>query len=440
MLSTLTPLIIIAIAVIFMFKRIDVRLSLGLCAAGLFLISGKLPQLFVIIVQQMTNEKTVVPICTAMGFAYVLRLTECDRHLTHLLITPLRHSKWLLIPGGIITAYIVNMAIVSQSSTAAIVGTVLLPLLLSVGIAPVIAGAVLLLGSSMGGELFNPGAVEIVKLAELTGEPVATLVAKVLPINLLASVTTLIVFCILTASKLGVLLRLTTSLQSPVPATPVPNSESPKPFRLNLIKAFVPLLPMALLFIVPALVQLPKEFSNNSVLIAAAMLVAVIAAFLTTPSVAPSISAVFFEGAGYAYSNIISIVIVATIFTEGIKANGLIELLTSTLANRAILAKFASIILPFTLALLTGSGNASAIAVMNVLVPIADTINLSPVKIGALVSVAAQLGRTMSPVAAVVIMSSTIVQQPPHFLIKFVAIPLLAGLTILLVAGLFSWI
>ncbi|TWH43761.1 hypothetical protein [Dulcicalothrix desertica] len=47
MLSTFAPLMIIMIAIIFMFKRIDVRLSLGLCTAGLFFIAGKLPQLFI---------------------------------------------------------------------------------------------------------------------------------------------------------------------------------------------------------------------------------------------------------------------------------------------------------------------------------------------------------------------------------------------------------
>ncbi len=197
MLSTIAPLLITFIAIIFMFRHIDVRLNLGLCAAGLFLIAGKFPQLFVIIAQQMANEKTVVPICTAMGFAYVLKLTECDYHLTKLLISPLRYGKWLLIPGGIIAAYIVNMAIISQSSTAAIVGTVLLPLLQAIGIMPMIGGSLLLLGSSMGGELFNPGAVELVKLAELTKLPVSTLVAKVMPVDLLASVTALIVFWIL---------------------------------------------------------------------------------------------------------------------------------------------------------------------------------------------------------------------------------------------------
>lgn len=434
MLSTVAPLVIILIAIILMFKRVDVRLSLGLCAVLLFLIAGKWQQIFVIIAQQMTNEKTVVPICTAMGFAFVLRLTECDRHLTHLLLVPLRYTRTLLIPGGIIAAYIVNSAIISQSSTAAIVGTVLLPLLLAANIQPIIAGSLLLLGSSIGGELFNPGAVEIGKLTELTKVPATTLVAQVMPVNMMASVTVLIVFCLQAVifSPSATLSVEDTKTDSSV--------ASSKPFDINLIKALIPLLPLALLFIVPALVQLPKEFSNNSVSIAAAMLIAVAAAGLTTPKQSARLVATFFDGVGFAYANIISIIIVATIFTEGIKANGLILHLTNALANRPSAAKFASVILPFTLAGVTGSGSAPAIAVMNILVPVAATMNLDPVKIGALTASSAQLGRTISPVAAVVIMSATISGQPPLNLVKCVAIPLLAGLIALLVAAFANWI
>lgn len=435
MLETLAPLAIILIAIILMFKRVDVRLNLGLSAAALFLIAGKLPQLFVFITQQMTNEKTVVPICTAMGFAYVLRITECDRHLTHLLLTPLRYGRWLLIPGGIITAYIVNMAIISQSSTAAIVGTVLLPLLQAGGSKTVIAGSLLLLGSSMGGELFNPGAVELVKLAELTGQPVTSLTVKVLPVNLLASVTALIVFCFLV-----VILSRKNAASVEDTQTDSSVAHSGKPLRLNPLKALVPLLPMALLFIVPTLVQLPEEFSNNSVSIAAAMLIAVAAAGLSAPKESGRLVATFFEGIGFAYANIISIIIVATIFTEGIKANGLIEILTNALAHRPIAAKFASLILPFTLAGVTGSGSAPAIAVMNVLVPVAAKMNLDAIGLGALIAVAAQLGRTMSPVAAVVVMCATLSGQSPVDLVKYVTIPLLSGFFALLVAALANWV
>ncbi|HBE56507.1 MAG TPA: C4-dicarboxylate transporter, partial [Cyanobacteria bacterium UBA11366] len=91
-----------------MLNLIDVRLILLVSAAVLFLISGEFTQFFVIFAQQMANPNTIVPICSCLGFASVLKLTECDIHLTHLLITPLRYGKWLLIPGGIIAAYIVN--------------------------------------------------------------------------------------------------------------------------------------------------------------------------------------------------------------------------------------------------------------------------------------------------------------------------------------------
>jgi DcuC family C4-dicarboxylate transporter len=210
--------------------------------------------------------------------------------------------------------------------------------------------------------------------------------------------------------------------------------------RLNPLKALVPLLPMALLFIVPTLIQLPQEFSNNTVSIAVAMSIAVAAAGLTAPKKSGRLMATFFEGVGFAYANIISIIIVATIFTEGIKANGLIEILTNALAHRPIAAKFASLILPFALAGVTGSGSAPAIAVMNVLVPVAAKMNLDAIGLGALIAVAAQLGRTMSPVAAVVVMCATLSGQPPLNLVKYVTIPLLAGLVALLVAALANWV
>ena len=47
----------------------------------------------------------------------VLRATGCDRHLVHLLIRPLRRARWAALPGGIAAAYLVNLAVPSQSSS-----------------------------------------------------------------------------------------------------------------------------------------------------------------------------------------------------------------------------------------------------------------------------------------------------------------------------------
>ena len=187
-------LIDLVVVTVLIVRRVDVRLVLLAAAVPLFAVSGGLKLMLTKLVAEMANRGTVVPICTALGFAYVLRITECDQHLIRLLLRPLRHVRWLLIPGGISAGYLVNTTIVSQTGTAAVLGPILIPLLRAGGVQPAAAGAILLLGSSMGGELFNPGAVEMRKLAELTGLSGPEVVARSTAQNLLACGTALLSF------------------------------------------------------------------------------------------------------------------------------------------------------------------------------------------------------------------------------------------------------
>ena len=168
----------ILLVLVFVVRGLDVRLLLFLGAVPLFLAVGKPAFFIATLAQEMANPKTIVPICSAMGFAYVLGLTECDRHLVLLLVRPLQRLRPLLIPGGIAAGYLINTTIVSQAATAAVLGPVLIPLLRAGGMGAAAAGATLLIGSSMGGELFNPGAVEIAKLSELTALSTAQVVAR----------------------------------------------------------------------------------------------------------------------------------------------------------------------------------------------------------------------------------------------------------------------
>src|SRR5438874_2058971 len=134
-----TAIAVILLGGIFLLRRADVRLVLVLSAAALFALRATQPAvaghradalaaLFVEFARKMTDPSAVVPICTAMGFAYVCKWTECDAHLVHLLCRPLRRVRWLLVPGGVAAAFLVNSAIVSQTSTVSIVGPVLVPL------------------------------------------------------------------------------------------------------------------------------------------------------------------------------------------------------------------------------------------------------------------------------------------------------------------------
>src|SRR5262249_49325372 len=131
-----------------------------------------------------TAEKFVVPICCAMGFAHVLKTTRCDEHLVHLLTKPLRRGGLFLVPGAIIVGFVVNIPIISQTSSALAVGAVLVPLLLRAGVPAATVGATLLLGCSAGGELLNPGAPELNTVATALGINPATCVRYILPLVL----------------------------------------------------------------------------------------------------------------------------------------------------------------------------------------------------------------------------------------------------------------
>src|SRR3954470_15814573 len=137
-------LVIIALAMVLLIRGAEVRLTLF--AAGLALATLALTPLAVFdaFLAEAGNGKTIGPICSAMGYAFVLRATGCDRAMVRLLLSPVRRVRWLLIPGGCIVGFVTNIAVTSQTATAAAVGPILVPLMLAAGYSPVTAGATLL--------------------------------------------------------------------------------------------------------------------------------------------------------------------------------------------------------------------------------------------------------------------------------------------------------
>src|SRR6267142_2331554 len=123
----LLGMLVIAAAVYAIYRRLEVRLTLLMAALALGALAENIPAIVQKFLVTFTNEMFVVPICTAMGFAYVLRHTQCDQHLVHLLMKPLQRVRGLLIPGTVVVGFLVNMPIVSQTSTAVTIGTVAIP-------------------------------------------------------------------------------------------------------------------------------------------------------------------------------------------------------------------------------------------------------------------------------------------------------------------------
>lgn len=126
--------VLVIIATIYcLIKRYETRLVLF--TAGLFLccISMKPMAALDQFAKSMTNASLIMAICGAMGFAYVVAHTSCDRHLVSLLAAPLKRLGILLIPAATAVTFFVNIAIPSAAGCAAAVGATFIPVMFAPG-------------------------------------------------------------------------------------------------------------------------------------------------------------------------------------------------------------------------------------------------------------------------------------------------------------------
>ena len=482
-------------AIVLIVRGRDVRLVLlgaSLAIAAIAdLESGRVLALAAVVrefVSTFSNEKFVVPICSAMGFAYVLRHTGCERHLVLLLVKPLRSMSALLVPGVIAVGFLVNIPVISQTSTAVCIGPVVVPLMRAAGYSMATIGACLLLGASVGGELLNPGAPELLTIFSKTGVSTQQQVSDYLPrlVFTQLAVAMLVAWGLSRWWERGAIETVEGTSGLSVDARQEPE-------RINFLKALVPLVPLVLLFLagppfdlfhVPqnwlvnrpaeatasALVGAPAAWaaeyrldpSYSSRLIGLAMLVGVFVAMAATwgkrgdctskvggtgfqpvqpqqhrleagATQAGDCIKQFFDGAGYGFANIVSLIVTATCFGKAIESAGLAAALGRLIAEFPSLMQPLAALVPLAFAAVSGSGMASTQSLYGFFYEPAKALGLDPTAVGSLVALGSAAGRTMSPVSAVALMCATLTGTNPFTLARRVALPLLAGIAVVIV-------
>jgi DcuC family C4-dicarboxylate transporter len=447
---------VIALAIVATARRLDVRLVLTFAALVLGTLAGTRDmvqqsgtadalrafaagpmQIARTFLSTLVAEKFVVPICCAMGFAHVLRLTECDRHLIQLLIKPLRRVRPLLIPGGVVVGFLINIPVISQTSTAVCLGAVLIPLLRAADISPVTSAAVVLLGASVGGELLNPGAPEINTIASaMQGGDESFVVNQIAPLNLLnlGMATTLFWFLSL---RYEARWRLERKEEEP-------RVEAAPEFRVNVVKALIPLAPVIILFLVGQpheVIKVPRAWLIGpkddpsyfgSRLVGAAMVAGAVLAVLSTPSSARYATKAFFEGAGYAFSTIIAVIVAATCFGKGVELIGLAQAIGNVIGQEPATLIPGAGGLTMSFAFLSGSGMAATQSLFGFFVEPANAVGVSLPHIGGVVSLGAAAGRTMSPVATVTLMCAAMTESDAFTVVRRTMVPLLISMSIVM--------
>ncbi|MBI3855034.1 MAG: C4-dicarboxylate transporter DcuC [Planctomycetes bacterium] len=430
-LTMVLAVVIIAAAVFFLIRGFDVRLVLF--SAGLALCAAALDPLrvFDAFLSSMVDVTYVGPICTAMAFSAVLAAGGCDKEMVRLLMKPLKKVNWALVPGGCIVGFLTNSAITSQTGSAAAVGPILVPILVAAGVSPAVAGAVLVLGCSGGGNLLNVAEPDFLAIKRNTGVAQdAVLKAMVLP-ELISFAVAVTVFTILFRPRKS---------EAPAPEVQAALGEEPP---IDLVKALLPPLPVLLLMaLMPRIDHQPWLWLNarykDGLPVSHAMIFCTILAFLINRKEISAQAKTFFDGMGKAYATIISLIITGRCFIAGITAVKLIDVLVGVIKGQGFWGKLATEAFPWATAVLSGSGIAPCISFCDAVLPtVAKTDPAGAVHLGVLAAVASQFGRTMSPVAAVVMFSSTLVKVSPVEIVKRTGPPLLAGGVVLLILMMF---
>lgn len=439
MITTVVVVLIFVPAAYVLYRGYDVRLVLFAAALLLACLAGKPWIPFDSFRAMMANGDVIAPICAALGYAYVLKQIGADQELVRLLTSPMRRAPWLLIPGGCVVGFIINIAIVSQTACVAALSLILIPLMRAVRYSPQTIAATLVLGCSAGGDLLNPGDSEMVAVVSSTAKNGGTM-----PVAWNRLVVPHVLGFLAATAAFWLLTRRSTATQSPQPAASSSNDPPPPhpadshpeaplspPRRANLLKAGLPLLPVAMLFatwpqfgLFPALLEM---YPNGLPVTHAIIISTIIAMFISRTDPSAETKS-FFEGMGYGYARVVSLLIVATCLIDSMKALGMVDHLVRMVGNSGPAGMMTAGFFTWILAVVSGSATAPSIGFSLAVLPGLSATDLpGALDLGSLGAIMASYGRTMSPVAAVVVFTSLQLGVTPLQIVRRTAPALAVG-------------
>lgn len=376
---------------------------------------------------KMTTGSLIMAICGSMGFAYVMRYTKCDQHLVGLLTAPLKNVGFFLIPIAITLTFFINIAIPSAAGCSAAVGATLIPVMMAAGVKPAMAASAVLAGTF--GSMLSPGTSHNAIVAKMAGVSVPENIAGHAQYVFVAGI-----IAVIGVSLVALVLKdynKNTSYE-------LSNSEENKKFKPNFIYAMMPLVPLLILICGGIVSIYGKTATINGVLlkdiswlawtnmgVAQAMLIGSILAIFVTMTNPEKISKEFFNGMGSAYADIMGIIIAASVFVSGLDALGAIKVAIAYLKESDEIVRWGATFGPFLMAVITGSGDAAAIAFNEAVTPHAVDLGYDTIKLGMAAADAGAIGRSMSPIAGAAIVCAGLAQVSPTELFKRNAVPMI---------------
>jgi C4-dicarboxylate transporter, DcuC family len=414
-------------------RQVETRLALLTGGLVMALIALKPQAWSEAFFNSMTTAGLISVILPVMGFAAVMEVTGCNRHLVKMLTDPLLRVRVVLVPAAMLVTYVINTAISSAAGCTAAVGVVLIPAMMAAGIHPAMAAASVFAGTW--GSVFSPGSPHpavIAKIANLS-------VMDVILAHKWASIVGafLVAVLLFAEAKLFKQDRDWTPEKAGSNLSKAPGGSKQEALeKVDVIRALIPTVPLILLILTVPQLGLTTGFLPKGLSVLEAMLIGTVLGMLITWTSPVKITKDFFDGMGHAYASVIGIIIAAGVFIGGLQAagviDGLINLLKTVKSAVPLLGTFG----PFLLAVLSGSGDAAALAFNNAVTPHAADFGVKAVDLGNLAWIGGALGRSMSPVSAACIIAAGFAGLSPFELAKRNVVPMIvAAVAVMLMLG-----
>lgn len=369
-------------------------------------------------------------IMAAGGFADYMDHIKASNSMVNLFIKPLKLVKapYLILAIGYILSQLLHVAISSAAGLAMLLLVTFFPVLVRLGVSK--AAAASMIGMSAFMDL-GPAVGTANLAAKHAGMETAIYFAHYqlpIAIGVMLTVSTLIYFTAryFDAKDGHVVAQIEAESQ-----------DSEEKEKVPAFYALLPIFPVVLVIVFSPLVV-----SSIKIDVVTAMVIGTMLAFFCELFVKRDFKTackgvqVFFKGMGSMFASIVSLLVCADVFAQGLQIIGAVDFIIHSVQEAGFGYGSMTIVMALLVcvtAALTGSGVAAFFSFSGLAPNIADKFGESAVSMILPMQLMAGMGRAISPVAGVIIAVSKAGECSPFMIVRRTLIPAIGGMIVMLI-------
>ncbi|WP_439443724.1 C4-dicarboxylate transporter DcuC [Listeria aquatica] len=372
-----------------------------------------------------------ITIMTLFGFASYMNYLGANDVAVSMITKPLGKikAKYVLVPVVFIIGNILSLFVPSASSLAVILMAILYPVLKKVGLSALTAGGVIATVATI---MPTPLGADNVIAAKTLGY---NLFDYVFLNHAIISIPTLVVMAVAHYFWQKYMdKRQGEKAYVDIDESKVEKEEKELPPKYY---AILPMLP--LLFIVIIGIFFRDIKADVVVLTFISFFIALIIEFIRKRKLKDVLnqSFEFFKGMGQGFTQVVVLVVGGVLFAKGMQTIGVIDMLTQSVQHVQSAGTILTFIFSgatFLLGLVSGGGLAMFYATIELIPHIAASAHIDGILLALPMQLIANLVRSISPVAAVIMVVASVMKANPIEVVKRTSVPVIIG--IIMVIGL----